>query len=74
MTSTTPHAGGEPIIVTMSLDGPIALALDQARAEMMSSRAGMVRRFVADALRTSGHLPPVPTGPRPLARTRPGAR
>lgn len=70
MTTTT---APDPIVVGLNLDGHLAVALDQACGETLSSRAGFLRRILVETLRESGHLPPLPTGPRTVARIRPGA-
>lgn len=69
----TTKTTSDPVTVGINLDGTLAAALDQACNETMSSRAGYLRRVLAESLRGSGHLPQLPTGPRVAARHRPGA-
>ena len=66
-----PPAAGA--IVSVILDSTITDALDAVCGETLSSRAGFVRRVLAEALRGSGHLPPLPSSPRPMGRHRPNA-
>ena len=69
-TSPSPsYPGGS--IVSVILDSDITNALDQLCGETLSSRAGLVRRVLAEALRDSGHLPALSSGPRPVGRHRP---
>lgn len=71
MSMTTGHNAADSAILSVILPGEYVAALDAACGATLSSRAAFTRRALVSALRDEGYLPPLPTGPRPVARTRP---
>ncbi|WP_018046194.1 hypothetical protein [Methylobacterium sp. 88A] len=70
MTIMNPNGEAGAVVVGVILDPDLGAALDTVCGETLSSRAGYVRRALAESLRASGHLATPPAAP-PRATHRP---
>lgn len=51
----------DAILISAWIDGPLAVALDHAVADARDTRAGFIRRLLAEHLRENEYLPALPT-------------
>ena len=69
-TITDPSRDPGAVVLSVILPADLGDALDRAAGEFLTSRAGFARRVLADNLRQSGHLAPLPTPRRYRAKRR----